>query len=168
MIAPRDKIAGRVHAGFQIVIASGAVEIMAHIVFAGPQQLHGRAGYFRDPCAFDHVIIREAPAKAAAHPREMDGDVAFLDAQRFGDLSQAPLRSLTRDPHFEFAVAVMCRAVLRLERRMRDKRIVVSRLDDLCGILECGLGVAVLAQRTRRWLLGKLVRATREPFTALA
>ena len=61
----------------------------------------------------------------------------------------------------------MRRAVLRLERRVRDERIVVRRLDDLRRAGERLLGVAVDAQRERRLLRRELLRLARKPFAAL-
>ena len=48
-------------------------------------------------------------------------------------------------------------------QRVRDEGIIVSRLDDLSGLLERGVRIAVLAQRARRRLLGELFSATRDP-----
>src|SRR6202040_3898133 len=53
MIALGDDVARRTECGLQRVIASGAVEIVAHVVFAGPEEFHGRADGFGNVGAFD-------------------------------------------------------------------------------------------------------------------
>ena len=93
----------------------------------------------------------QAPAEAAAHPRQVDGDVALGDAERLRDQPAPALRRLRRRPDLELAVLEVRRRVLRLERRVRDERIEVRRLDDLraptrarhrrrrpCGVERCG------------------------------
>ena len=61
-----------------------------------------------------------------------------------------------RRPELELAVLEQRRGVLRLERRVRDERIVVRRFDDLRGALERGVDVAVLANAALRRLLRQL------------
>jgi hypothetical protein len=118
---------------------------MMEIVFAGPQQLHRlTTDLLGDRRRFHHVVVRETPAKAPARAQQMDGDVAFFHAERVGD-ERAPLRgSLGRRPDFELPVPELCRAILRLERRVRDERKRVGAFDDLHrAVAERSFGVAV-------------------------
>ena len=63
------------------------------------------------------------------------------------------------DPHLELAVLVVRRAVLRLERRVGEERIVVRGFDGLRGALQRALRVAVVIELDRRRLLRQLQRA---------
>ena len=83
MIAPGDDLARRVDAGLQVVQAAGTIVVVAHVVFARPQQLHRLAAdLLRDGRGFDHVVVGQPPAEAAARAQQVDRDVAFLDAER--------------------------------------------------------------------------------------
>ena len=67
VIAPRDELAGRVDAAREVVEAGAAIRIVLHVVFARPQQLDRHAGHLlRDRRRFDHVVVGQAPAEAAA------------------------------------------------------------------------------------------------------
>ena len=68
---------------------AGTIEVVAHVVFARPQQLHRRAAdCLRDPRRFDHVVVRQAPAEAAAAAEHVQRDVALGHAERL----RAPAR----------------------------------------------------------------------------
>ena len=51
MILPGDEFAGSIESAFKIMETAGAVVIVMEIVFAGPEELDGNAGYFGDPAA---------------------------------------------------------------------------------------------------------------------
>ena len=53
VIAPRDQLARCVDAGLQVVEAARPVEVVRHVVFARPQQLHGLPADLGDPRGFD-------------------------------------------------------------------------------------------------------------------
>ena len=92
MIAPRDDFAGSVDPGLQEVETGGTVVIVVHVVFARPKQLYGNAERFGDVGGFDHVVVGETPAEAAADAGEVNGDVGLLHADR-SQLLQAALRA---------------------------------------------------------------------------
>jgi hypothetical protein len=158
--SPNDEIARRVEAALEVVVAGGPVEVVAEIVFARPQQLDRRAVHLaRDPRGFRHVVVEDAAAHAAPHAHEVDRDVALLHAERLRDDGAPFARRLRADPDFELAVLVMGRAVLRLEGRVREERIVVRRFDRLRGARERRVGIAVVIELDRRRLRGELRRA---------
>ncbi len=66
MVLPGDQGTGRVDAAFEVVEAGGPIEVVAHVVFTRPQQLHRDADDAGDPRGFDHVVVAQAPAEAAA------------------------------------------------------------------------------------------------------
>ena len=105
--------------------------VVAHVVFARPQHLHRHADLLGDRRRLAHVVVGQPPAEAAARALDVNGDVLRRDVER-GRHELAPvLRRLRRRPDLHLAVAVVRRAVLRLERRVRDERIRVRGLDDL-------------------------------------
>ncbi len=53
----------------EVVKARRTVEVVLHVVFARPQQLHRHAGLLRDPRRLDHVVVVEPTAEAAAAAR---------------------------------------------------------------------------------------------------
>src|SRR5271154_452353 len=137
MIAPGSKCAGTINGTLKIMESCRPVKIVPHIVFAGPKQLDGRAAdNFGDPCTLDRVIVRQPPAKTAAHAWKMHGDVAFGNAERLGHLLQATLWRLTRHPKLQLAIRELCRAVLRLQGRMGDEGIKISGFHNLVALLE--------------------------------
>ena len=69
VVAPRDELAARVDAALEVVEARRTIEVVLHVVFARPQQLHGNAGLLRDPRRLDHVVVVQPPAEAAAAAR---------------------------------------------------------------------------------------------------
>ncbi len=90
-----------------------------------------------------------------------------LMPERLRDQPAAALRLLRRRPDLELPVLEHRRRVLRLERRVRDERIEVRRLDRLRRALHRAVEVAVLAQILLRRLLRQRLRLRREPFAAL-
>jgi hypothetical protein len=131
MIAQRHQLAGAVEPGFEEVKAGRAVEVVLDIVLPGPDKLDRAADLFRNPGRFDHKVIAQPPAEAAAHPRHIHGNVALGDAERRCHELGAGSRKLGRRPEHDFAVLKVRRAVLRLEADMGEERIRIGGLDDV-------------------------------------
>ena len=70
--------------------------------------------------------------------------MSFGSAERAGNHRSIAFRVLRRRPDLELAAGVRSGAVLRLERRMREKRIRVVGLEHLCRARECRVDVTVL------------------------
>src|SRR5438445_11614080 len=147
--------------------AGGAIVVMMEIVFTGPKELDGYADPFGNGAGFEHVVVGEAAAKAPTGALHVHDDVVVGNVQDFGDLHAAGFGSLARRPKFEFAVVVMCEAVLWLHGGVRKERIGVGGFDGFRGRLQRGVGIAVLAKRDRRRLLREFVGALLEAFAAL-
>src|SRR6266849_6152605 len=109
------------------------VEVVADVVFARPQQFDGRAHDLGNPRGLHHAVVVQPPTEAAADAREVNGDVALRDAKSLCNGLTAQLRRLGGRPELERTVPVVSRAVLRLERRVRKKRVRVRSLHDLGG-----------------------------------
>jgi hypothetical protein len=45
-----------VQTGFEMMPASGSIEVVAHVIFAGPEQLHRFAGFACDPGGFSGKV----------------------------------------------------------------------------------------------------------------
>ena len=132
--------------------AARPVEIVLHVVGAVPDQIDRRAGDFRNPCRLHHVVVHQPPAEAAADAREVDGDVVRRDTERARDQPAARLRVLRRRPDLDLVALGMRGAVLRLQRGMRNERVMVGRLHHMRGTAQRACGVAVIAQAVRRRL----------------
>src|SRR6202023_384640 len=74
-----------IESGLEEMKSGGTIEVMPDIVLPIPQELHGRADLLGNPCRFDHVVVHEAPAEAAAATSHVDGDVRLIEAESFGD-----------------------------------------------------------------------------------
>ena len=115
MIPERDQLTVGVHAALEEVEAGRAIEIVPHVVFAGPQQLHRGADDFGDPGCLDHVVVAQPPAEATAGADHVDLDRGSRNAQRGRDQCRARGGILGRRPDLDLAVLDMRRAVLRLQ-----------------------------------------------------
>ncbi len=124
--------------------------VVAHVVFASPQQLHRRVDLLGDPRRFHHVVVGEPASEASAGLHQVHRDVGLLDAERLRADRETCRRRLTRCPQFELAVLPGRDAVLRLERRVRNERVHVGAFDDLrARRRERLLDVAIGAQLRR-------------------
>ena len=90
MVPIRDQIARLVYTGLEEMEARRTVVVVAHIVLARPQHLDRNADLSRDPGGFDRVVVRQAPAEAAATFHDVPGDVALLDAERGHHRARGP------------------------------------------------------------------------------
>src|SRR5580693_246367 len=95
---------------------SGAIEIVADVVLARPDDLHGRAGITGDERGFHGVILDEAAAKTAADEGDMYFDVFAWNAERAGDRCCGRSGDLRRRPQFAGIAANVRGAVDRLHR----------------------------------------------------
>src|SRR5215472_1226628 len=82
---PGDEVAFGVEAGFELVISGGAVEVVADVVFAGPDDFDGSFRGAGNERGFDGVILNEAAAEAAANKGDVNLDVVFGNAESLGD-----------------------------------------------------------------------------------
>jgi hypothetical protein len=80
--APRGQLTVGVEPAGEPVEAAGPVEVVTHVVFARPLQLDRHADDLRDPGRLDRVVVREAPAEAAAGAQEVRRDLVRRDPQR--------------------------------------------------------------------------------------
>src|SRR5262245_380718 len=101
MIAPRDDLAGRIHAARAIVPARGTIEIVLHVVFARPHELHRYLYFLRDRRSLDHVIVVEATSETTTHAREVHGDVRVLHTECAHDELASRFGILRGRPHLE-------------------------------------------------------------------
>src|SRR5215468_8197333 len=82
---PADEVAFGVEAGLQLVIGSGAVEVVTDVVFAGPDDFDGSFGGAGNERGFDGVILNKAAAEAAANKGDVDLDAVFGNAEGLRD-----------------------------------------------------------------------------------
>ena len=79
-VTPGAQPALLVQAGLQYMAGGWPVEIVAEVIFARPDNLHGRAGIARDKRSFDRVVLNQAAAKATADERDVDFDTFARNA----------------------------------------------------------------------------------------
>ena len=143
MIAERLQFPGGIKAGLEEMKTGGAVEIMLHIILPIPQELDGRTGLLRNPGRLNHVVVHQSPPESAAATNHVDGDVRIRQAQRLRDDFSSRIRILRRRPDFHLAVVKVRRAILRLQRCVRNEWITVRGLQSLRGRAERLSHVAV-------------------------
>ena len=147
VLPPGDEMALGVEAGAEGVRASGAVGVVGDVVFAGPEELDGAVDLLGEPRGFHQVVVLQAAAKAAADAAEMNGDVAGLDVRGAGCLGAAFAGRLAGGPELQLAVLKGGGCVHRLHGHMGDEGIGVGGFDDLGRGGQCGVHIAVAAQR---------------------
>ena len=143
---PRGDATRGVEPATQLVEAARAVEVVAHVVFARPLQLHRCADHARNPRGFHRVVVGEPPAEAAAGAQQVRRHLRRRDAERLRHGLAATFRRLARRPQLHAAVLPVRQAVLRLERRVGHERIAVGGLHRLRRRLQRRVGVAEAAQ----------------------
>ncbi len=123
---PGGHFALRVNGALHFVVGRGAIEIVLHVVFAGPQDLDGLAGGFCHLCRFHYEISLIAAAEASAH--QCGVHVYFFRRQpgNFGDHLLRPLRGLRGNPGFRAVGPDVHGAVHRLHAGMGGERQLVD------------------------------------------
>jgi hypothetical protein len=128
VVAPGDEPSGRVDATFEPVVAGRPVEALRHVVLARPLHLDRHPDLTGDPGRLDQIVVVQPTAEATAHPQEVQGDVFLGDAQQLRGHRPATLGRLGRRPQLQLSVLEVGRAVLGLERRVREERVHVVGL----------------------------------------
>jgi hypothetical protein len=100
------------------VEAAGAIEVVAHVVFARPLELHRHADALRDPRRFHREVVGEAAAEAATGAQQVCRDLLGCDAERLRHGLTSTFRRLARRPQLHRAVLEGGEAVLRFEGRV--------------------------------------------------
>ena len=80
VIFPGDQLAGGIDATLEEMEPGGTIEVVFHVVLAGPQELDRRPDLLGDPGRLDHVIVGQPASESAAAPNHVDGDVGGSDA----------------------------------------------------------------------------------------
>ena len=134
-VLPRHDIAVRVHAALEQVIVERAVGAGAHVVFAGPHQLHRRATVdgLGDGRGFDQLIgVRIGP------PPEAPAGVEHIELDLLGFQSEDARHNRLIDtlellpiPHFTAASVEPHDAIHRFHRGMRKVGKFEPALDRL-------------------------------------
>ncbi len=133
----RDDLSRAVETRGEIVPAVRAVVVVREVMLARPHQLDRRAlEPLRDRRRLDRKLVAATPAEAAAESRDVHDDVLGRETESARDETLADRGNLRRRPHLHHAVLEDRRAVLRFERRVREKRIVVDRFDGLRAVRE--------------------------------
>ena len=105
VILPSGELAGGVDGALERVEAADPVEVVLHVVFARPLQLHRRADVLGDERGLAHGVVDQAPAEAAAGAHLVDGHAARGDAEQAGEHRQRSIGGLRRRPDFDLAVS---------------------------------------------------------------
>jgi len=128
-----------------------AVEIVADVVFARPDDLHGRAGITRDERGFHGVVLDEAAAKSPADERDMHFDVLAGNAEGARYRLRRGSGNLRGRPEFAGIAAHVGRAIDRLHCGVGEKRHVIDGFDFLCSRLMSLAEVTVAANNGARF-----------------
>ena len=159
MLLPSARASFGVDCRTQTDRAAGTNEVVGHIVFASPLQLHRATESLCDGSCFASIVVHQTTTEATAHSHRMDRDLRFVDLQHVRDVFLGPLRGLTRRPELTTAVGRRtCYTNLRLELRMRNEGILISCLE-LMRRVGKDLGyLASLRDDSRTVALGKTQR----------
>src|SRR3954469_5757431 len=103
-----------------------SVVVVREVVLTRPHQLDRSAlDLLRDCGSFDRKLVTPAPAEPAAEPSDVHDDVFGGDAEATGDKTLSARGHLRWRPHLHHAVLEERGAVLRFERGVGEKWIVV-------------------------------------------
>ena len=112
---------------FQVRHLHGAVEIMAGVFLARPNQLHrAPATVHRHPHGLRYVVHFKAPAKTAAQQHRMQRDFVQINAGHLGGNGAGHFGHLRAGPERHLTIFDLGRAVHRFHRGVRQKRRAVS------------------------------------------
>src|SRR6266568_3726860 len=75
VITPGHEFPGSVYAPLQVMKTGGPIMVVVEIVFARPQQLHGRANLLGDGAGFQHIVVRQPAAKTSAGTLHVHDDI---------------------------------------------------------------------------------------------
>ncbi len=167
VILPGGELAGRVDGAFERVEAADAVEVVPHVVFARPLELHRRADVPGDERGFADHVVDQPPPEPSAGARLVDRHAVREDAEQVRQHRQRSVRRLRGRPDFDPAVLVVGGGVLRLHRRMCDERIAVEAFHRLCRLRERPIGISTVVDGGRRGLTRNLRRARHAPLPAV-
>jgi hypothetical protein len=145
--APGHGLAVRAQRGRNLVEGRRAVGVVRGVVLARPQQLHRLAhGLARLDGRRDEVHLQPA-AEAAAQERGVHAHLLGFEPRRGGGRRLRDDLDLRRDVQIAALGRDRRRAVLWLERRVREQRQLVIRMDDLAApAADRRQGVAVVAR----------------------
>jgi hypothetical protein len=123
-----------------------AVEAVARVLLAGPDELHRLADLFRDQDRLPHEILEDAaPAEAAAQHHLVDHDLVGRHAGCVRSDGKRGFAVLRGRPDLDPVRRHMRRAVLRLHGGMTEEGHLVVRFDALDRLTEGAVDVAVVA-----------------------
>src|SRR6266481_4269120 len=95
---PGDQFPLRVQASLQDVASGGAVEIVADVILARPDDLHGSADIAGNEGGFNGVILNEAAAETTADERDVYFEVIARNAESDGNGVRGSSRDLRGRP----------------------------------------------------------------------
>src|SRR5260370_11464930 len=125
---PGDQLTLRVQASLQGVASGGAVEIVADVVLARPDDLHGSADIAGNEGRFNGVILNEAAAETAADESYVYFDMIARNAQSAGDGIRGGSGNLRGRPELAEIPANGRGAVDGFDRRRSEEREDVASL----------------------------------------
>src|SRR6266852_3516139 len=126
---PGREFALRIDGALHLVIRRGAIEIVLHIVFPGPQHHHRFAGSFGYLRGFHDKVGLIATAEAAAHQGCVHVHFLRRKPGNFGNHLLRPLRRLRGHPRFRAVRLDVHGAIHRLHAGMRGKGQLVHCFD---------------------------------------
>ena len=130
--------------------AGGAVEVVGHVVFAGPDQLDGGGDVAGDLRRFGLEIVLVAASEATTHEGGVNGEGGLGQLQFFGDDSAADVGALRGAPGFALVALQMNGDVHRFHAGVCKEGKCVDSLDALCRGQGVGVATAQLGRPRRR------------------
>ena len=127
----------------------GAVEVMGHVFFAAPEQLHGaRGGCHGNTYRLRDGVHLQAPAKSTPQQGDVQGDFVDVYARHLGRNFPGHFWHLGGGPNFYFAVFDLGRAVHGLHGGVGQVGRVVNGFNHLFG-RRFGFGCIALGVKSR-------------------
>ena len=117
-VRPAGDLPIRIERRDQVVLAERSEEVVAHVLFARPQQLDRLADLLRQHHGFGDEVVRQPPAESAADARHAHLDLQAIDAGELRGDSRSAARHLQWRDDEDAVLAHVDASVLRLEWSM--------------------------------------------------
>ena len=128
-MVPGDRHSLCIETGGHPVEEIGPIHVVLDIFLAGPNDLHGTLDLHGDLDGASDAIDLEPATEATADQVVVDHDLVQRQAGGLCRRGLGARDGLVADPDFAAVLADMDRAVHRLQRRVREERNLVGRLD---------------------------------------
>src|SRR5581483_1294968 len=143
-VKPSQRTAMRIYRALHTMTGRRTVEVVGHIILAGPHELHGTADLLRNLRRLRGEIGHITAPESSAHVGGMHSNFLGLEAENLRDCSLHPIGRLSGSPDFGLASARMHGDIHRFHGGVRQQWKLVNYVDLLGAVRQNLVYVAVV------------------------